>query len=283
MNKSVSTLSSEPLIIITPKQDSFRTFITKNLAHTQVLKLLSMKDIKLRFQETKAGNVWFLVQPLVTLIIFTVFLGYVARVPTGDLPYVLFFLSGLIPVTFFNTVMQRMASSIYENSYIVSKVYFPRTIIPLSVIAGVAIDFMVMSILLVLLTFYNGYTPALSTLWLIPLATICLTLIAAGVGLCMSIVTLKYKDMRVMLPMITQVVMFASPVIYPIQLVPEKFHDLYISNPLAPIIDIWRQCFFQSGELSAHAFISPLIAAIVLPCLGIYYFYKNEKHIMQYL
>jgi len=242
-----------------------------------------MKDIKLRFQETKAGNVWFLVQPLVTLLIFTVFLGYVARVSTGNLPYVLFFLSGLIPVTFFNTVMQRMASSIYENSYIVSKVYFPRTIIPLSVIGGVAIDFIVMNVLLVLLTFYYGYTPLISTLWLIPLATLCLTFIAAGVGLCMSILTLKYKDIRVVLPMITQVVVFASPVVYPIHLVPERFHSLYVMNPLTPIIDIWRECFFQAGDLSISAFASPLIAAVALPCWGIYYFYKNEKRIMQYL
>jgi len=274
---------SKPYIVITATRDGFGAFLQKILAYKALLYVLVLKDLKIRFQETRAGNIWFLMQPLINLLMFTIFLGYVARVNTQNIPYALFFLSGLVPVTFFNAVLLRMANSLLENSYIINKIYFPRTIIPLSTIGAICIDYLIMNALLLLLTLWYGYVPSPDSLIMIPMITLLLLLMAVGLGLAMSVLTVRYKDLRIILPFIAQMLVFVCPVIYPMALIPENYKPFYALNPLAVIVDQWRLHFFQFSELASDYLLSPIIAAFATCVFGLYYFYRHEKKIANYL
>lgn len=272
-----------PLIVITSEKGSFYSFLSKIIEHKSLFYVLMMRDFKVRFQETKAGNLWFILQPLINLVMFTVFLGYIARVDTKDIPYAAFFLSGLVPVTFFNSVLTRMGGSLLENSHMIKKIYFPRALIPLSTVGAIFSDYLIMLVLLCALCLWFGYAPHVESLWIIPFTTILLIFIAVGLGLSAAVVTVYYKDFRIILPFIAQMMVYVCPIIYPIQLVPERFRLIYSMNPLAVIIDKWRSCFFHLSETPDIYLLSPILAAIFSVTLGLHYFYRHEQKIANYL
>jgi lipopolysaccharide transport system permease protein len=277
------TSTQIPNIIITAERGSFYNFLCKIIEHKSLFYVLTFRDFKLRFQETKAGNFWFILQPLINLLMFTIFLGYVARVDTRNIPYAAFFLSGLVPVTFFNSVLTRMGGSILENAHMIKKIYFPRVIIPLSTVGAIFSDYLIMIILLCILSLWYGYIPSFSSLWVVPFTSLLLVMFAIGLGLSASVVTIYYKDFRIILPFIAQMLVYICPIIYPITLVPEKYRFLYSLNPLSVIIDKWRSCFFDLSEVPNIFLLSPIIAALLSITLGLHYFYRHEQKLANYL
>jgi lipopolysaccharide transport system permease protein len=242
--------------------------------YRELLYFLTLRDIKVRYKQTVMGLAWVIIQPLTTMLIFTLVFNHFVRLDAGPLPYPLFALSGLLLWLFFANAVTNSTNSLVSNSNLITKVYFPRLFIPAASVGAGLVDLAVAFLLLIALTFYYGVTPT-SNLLLLPLFILMMTLLALGVGLLSAALTVKYRDLRHALPFIIQLWMFASPVIYPTNIVPEKWKWLLTINPVAGIIEGFRASL--SGGLFdwTHISISAAIT-IVLLLSSVYIFRRFE-------
>ena len=215
--------------------------------YRELLYFLTLRDIKVRYKQTVMGVAWVIIQPLTTMLIFTLVFNRFVRLDAGALPYPLFALSGLLLWLFFANAVTNSTHSMVINANLITKVYFPRMFIPAASVAAGLVDLAVAFLLLVALCIYYGVALTLSLL-LVPLFIMLMALLALGVGLLSAAMTVKYRDLRHALPFIIQLWMFASPVIYPASVVPEKWKWLLLINPVAGIIEGFR------ASLTGHSF-----------------------------
>jgi len=215
--------------------------------YRELLYFLTLRDIKVRYKQTVMGVAWVIIQPLTTMLIFTLVFNRFVRLDAGALPYPLFALSGLLLWLFFANAVTNSTHSMVINANLITKVYFPRMFIPAASVAAGLVDLAVAFLLLVALCIYYGVTVTLNLL-LVPLFIMLMALLALGVGLLSAGMTVKYRDLRHALPFIIQLWMFASPVIYPASVVPEKWKWLLLINPVAGIIEGFR------ASLTGHSF-----------------------------
>lgn len=202
-----------------------------------------MRDIRVRYKQTALGAAWAIIQPLFTMLIFTLFFGRLAGMPSDGIPYPIFAYAGLLPWTFFSNAVTNSGNSLVGNSNLITKVYFPRMIIPMASVGSGLIDFAIAFGLLVVLMFYYGVAISLSILML-PVLVILTSLLAMGIGMWMSALNVKYRDIRHALPFLIQLGMFVSPIIYPTTIVPEKWRWLLAFNPMTGIIEGYRSAIF---------------------------------------
>jgi len=207
--------------------------------YRELLYFLTLRDIKVRYKQTLMGLAWVIIQPLMTMLIFTLVFNRFVRLDAGPLPYPLFALSGLLLWLFFSSAVSNSTNSLISNANLITKVYFPRMFIPAAAVGAGLVDLAVAFVLLIVLVFYYGLalTPRLL---LLPLFVFLMTLLALGVSLFSAAVTVKYRDLRHALPFIIQLWMFASPVIYPPAIVPQRWRWLVTINPIAGIIEGFR-------------------------------------------
>ena len=229
-----------PPVIVIEAQKGARTFAFDEIwAYRDLLYFLTWREISLRYKQTFLGVGWAIIQPVAAMVIFTVFLGKLARVPSDGIPYPVFTYLGLLPWLYFSGAVTRSAQSLVSNSQLLSKVYFPRVLIPLSATLSALADFLVAFVVLVVLMLAYHIVPAPTTVLLVPL--VLLTALAAlGAGMWLSAINVKYRDVTHALPFLMQVWMYATPVVYPASLVPEKYRLLLALNPLAGIIEAYR-------------------------------------------
>ena len=205
----------------------------------ELLYFLTLRDIQVRYKQTLLGVSWVILQPLLTTIVFTIFLGILIRVPSEGTPYVLFVYVGLLPWTFFSAAILSGSNSLVSNAQLINKVYFPRLLIPVSAVAARLFDFAIAFIVLIVLMAY--YQIALTwAILLLPVLVILLTLLALGVSLITSALNVKYRDVGVLIPVLLQLWMYASPVVYPASLIPTRWQSIYRLNPLAGLIGSFR-------------------------------------------
>jgi lipopolysaccharide transport system permease protein len=207
--------------------------------YRELLYFLTLRDIKVRYKQTMMGVAWVIIQPLLTVLIFTLVFNRFVRLDTGPLPYPLFALSGLLLWLFFANAVTNSTNSLLSNSNLITKVYFPRLFIPAASVGAGLVDLGVAFLLLIALCIYYGVGLTLNLLF-VPLLILQMALLALGVGLLSAAMTVKYRDLRHALPFIIQLWMFASPVIYPASVVPEKWKWLLLINPVAGIIEGFR-------------------------------------------
>ena len=207
--------------------------------YRELLYFLTLRDIKVRYKQTLMGLAWVIIQPLMTMLIFTLVFNRFVRLDAGPLPYPLFALSGLLLWLFFSSAVSNSTNSLISNANLITKVYFPRMFIPAAAVGAGLVDLAVAFVLLIVLVFYYGLSLTPSLL-LLPLFVFLMTLLALGVSLFSAAVTVKYRDLRHALPFIIQLWMFASPVIYPAAIVPERWRWLLTVNPIAGIIEGFR-------------------------------------------
>ena len=215
--------------------------------YRELLYFLTLRDIKVRYKQTVMGLAWVIIQPLTTMIIFTLVFNRFVRLDTGALPYPLFALSGLLLWLFFANAVTNSTNSMVSNTNLITKVYFPRMFIPAASVGAGLVDLAVAFLLLVALCIYYGVALTLNLL-LVPLFIMLMALLALGVGLLSAAMTVKYRDLRHALPFIIQLWMFASPVIYPASVVPVQWKWLLLINPVAGIIEGFR------ASLTGHSF-----------------------------
>lgn len=236
-------LPDKPLIRIRPS----RKWVALNLgdlwAYRELLFFLTWRDVKVRYKQTLLGAAWAVIQPLLTTIIFTLFFGRLAGIPSDGIPYLLFAYAGLLPWTFFSNALTNSGNSLVGSANLITKVYFPRMIIPGAAVAAGLVDLAIAFLILIALMIYYGAGAGWGVLML-PLLVALTALLALGVGLWMSALNVKYRDIRHALPFLVQVWMFASPIIYPSSMLPEKWRWLIALNPLTGIIEGYRAALF---------------------------------------
>jgi lipopolysaccharide transport system permease protein len=239
-------LPDKPVLIIEPSA-SWLAFGLRDLwFYRELFYFLIWRDVKVRYKQTVLGAAWVIIQPLVTMLIFTLFFGRLARIPSDNIPYPVFAYAGLLPWTFFANAVTNGANSIVSSSNLITKVYFPRMLIPAAAVAAGLLDFAIASLILVALMVYYGITPT-PNLIMFPVLVVLVTLLALAVGMWASALNVKYRDIRYAVPFIIQLWMFASPIIYPLSLVPPKWHWVFALNPMASIIEGFRSSLFGLG------------------------------------
>jgi lipopolysaccharide transport system permease protein len=242
--------------------------------YRELLYFLTLRDIKVRYKQTLMGVAWVIIQPLTTVLIFTLVFNRFVRLETGSLPYPLFALSGLLLWLFFANAVTNSTHSLVSNANLITKVYFPRMFIPAASVGAGLVDLSVAFLLLIALCFYYGVALTLQIL-LLPMFVLMMALLALGVGLLAAAVTVKYRDLRHALPFIIQLWMFASPVIYPTSIVPERWKWLVIINPVAGIMEGFRAAITGRPFDWMHISISLVITLAVLMS-AIYIFRRFE-------
>jgi lipopolysaccharide transport system permease protein len=233
------------------------------------------RDIKIRYKQTAIGAAWAVLQPLLTMLIFSLFFGRLAHIPSEGLPYPIFYYSALLPWMYFAAALQNATNTIVENQRVITKVYFPRLALPLASVLSGLVDFAVSFVMFVVLMIYYGIRPTPAILWF-PAFILLAILTALGVGLWLSALNALYRDVRYVLPFLVQFWLFASPVAYPASLVPQKWRWLYGLNPMAGVIEGVRWSLTGHTSPPGRLIFVSTAAVLVLLASGLAYFQKVE-------
>ncbi|HYI09610.1 MAG TPA: ABC transporter permease [Thermoanaerobaculia bacterium] len=245
-------------------------------AYRDLLRVFAWRDVKVRYRQTVLGAVWVMGQPLVSMIIFSLLFTRVAklRAETG-VPYPLFVLSGVLIWNFVAGAIQRSGNSLLGAAHLISKVYFPRLVVPLSNVATDLVDFAIAALLLLPMMLYYGIAPSASML-LAPLLVALAGIFALGAGLWIAALNVEYRDVRVVLPWVLQIAMYATPVVYPLSALPERYRWIAVVNPMTGIVEGLRAALF-GGVMPAEALLWSLVASVLLLVSGAYYFRRMER------
>lgn len=268
-------LPSEPLVVIQPsKRLSLLSF--KDLwAYRELLFFLTWRDVKVRYKQTALGAAWAILQPLFMMVIFTIFFGRLAGVASAGIPYPLFALAGLVPWTFFSNAITASGNSLVGSANLITKVYFPRLIVPAAAMLAGLVDFLLAFVLLVLLMFYYRVTLTAQILFL-PVLVLLTALFSLGVGTWMSALNVKYRDVRFALPFLIQLWLFVSSVIVPSSSLPQKWRWLLMLNPMSGIIEGYRSALFGL-PFDWPALGAASVLTIVVLLYSIYAFGRVER------
>ena len=211
--------------------------------HRDLFYFLVWRDVKVRYKQTALGVAWAVLQPLLTMVIFTVIFGRLAHVPSDGEPYPIFVYAGLLPWNFFNQAVTTSSNSLLGNAALITKVYFPRMVIPAAAVGAGLVDFAIAAVIMFMMALYYGVAFSAGVLMLLPL-TLLTTLFAAAAGMWMSALNVKYRDVRYALPFVLQIGMYVTPIIYPVTFIPARWRWLIALNPLSGIIQGFRSAIF---------------------------------------
>jgi lipopolysaccharide transport system permease protein len=245
-------------------------------AYRDLLRVFAWRDVKVRYRQTFLGAVWVMGQPLVSMLIFSLLFTRVAKlqVDTG-VPYPLFVLGGVLIWNFVSGAIQRSGNSLLGASHLISKVYFPRLVVPLSNVATDLVDFAIAALLLLPMMAYYGVAPTASMLFIPPLVALA-GVFALGAGLWIAALNVEYRDIRVVLPWVLQIAMYATPVVYPLSALPERYHWVAMLNPMTGIVEGFRAALY-GGALPAVPLLWSAVASVLLLVSGAYYFRRMER------
>ena len=265
-----------PVIYLKPSKGWLSIDLKELWRYRELIFFLTWRNIKVRYKQAVLGIAWAVLQPLLTMLIFTLIFGVLLETPSQGLPYQLFSLSALLPWQLFATALQRSSVSLVGNSNLITKIYFPRLAIPLSTVFAALVDFVIsFFVLLGVMVYYNTW-PGWNMLWL-PLMVLLALLTALSVGLWLSALNVQYRDIQHMVPFLVQVWMYASPIVYPIETIPEGiWRWLYGLNPMVGVIQGFRWALLGGDPPDITMAIS-VAMVLVLLISGIYYFRRMEK------
>lgn len=244
--------------------------------HRELVYFLAWREIKVRYKQTALGATWAIIQPLFTMAIFSLFFGRLAKIPSDGVPYPLFAFVGLVPWMFFANSLNQVANSLVNSAHLVGKIYFPRLSIPVSTVLAAMVDFGVAFSMVVVLMFYYGFAPTGRTLWL-PLLFVLALGTSLGMGLWLSALNVRYRDVRYVVPFLTQLWMFATPIVYPVSLVPERWQFLYALNPMVGVVEGFRWSLLGTRQDPFPAVTISAVLSAVLLVTGAFYFRRMEQ------
>ena len=245
--------------------------------YRELFYIFAWRDIKVRYKQTYLGVAWALFQPLVSMFIFTIFFGKLAKIPSGDLPYSLFVLCGLVFWGFFSGALTHASNSLVDNENIIKKIYFPRMILPFSAIITSLIDFGVSLAMFLIYAAILGRLPNLMFIPILFIGLLVASLGASGLGLLLSAFNVKYRDVRYILPFFVQIMLFLTPVIYPTTIVRESNKYIMALNPMTGIIEAIRATFSLNMQIDWLLLGLSSLSAILIFFVGIIYFRKTES------
>lgn len=273
----------EPTTIIRPRRKGFGVEDLQELwNYRELVYFFVWRDLKVRYKQTIIGIVWAIFQPVMTMIVFSVFFGTLAKMPSEGVPYPIFVYSGLLFWNFFVASLTDVSNCLISNQSIVTKVYFPRLILPISSAFTNFVDFLIASGVLIVLMIYYGFVPHLDGLFMLPLLLLITFASSTGLGLFLASVNVKYRDIRYILPFFIQLLIFVSPVIYPAGIL-GKFTILFGLNPIAGVISTARSVLFGITPVSWLSLGFSILVSSVLLLIGLYSFRKSEAYFADYV
>jgi lipopolysaccharide transport system permease protein len=272
---SFSALPDVPLVTIEPGKSWGTRELHDLWAFRDLLYFLTWRDVKVRYKQTALGVAWAIIQPLFTMIIFSLFFGRLAGVSSDNIPYPVFSYAGLLPWTFFSNAISNSGNSLVGSANLITKVYFPRMIIPSAAIAAGLVDFAISFVILIPLMLWYKIGVSASLL-MFPVLVLLTSVLALAVGMWLSALNVKYRDVRFALPFLVQLWLFVSPVIYPVSFVPPRFRWLLTLNPLTGIIEGYRSSLFGL-PFNWLALIASAVITCALLLYSSYAFNRMEK------
>ncbi len=276
--EATPTLTEVPGVRITPPHGWFELNLAELWQNRELLYFFVWRDIKIRYKQTAIGAGWAVLQPLMTMLVFTLFFGKLAHIPSDGLPYPIFYYSALLPWMYFAAAVQNATNTIVENQRVITKVYFPRLALPIAATLSGLVDFGVSFILFAGLMLYYRM-PFTWNLLLLPVFALFAVLTALGVGLWLSALNAIYRDVRYVVPFLVQFWLFASPVAYPSSLVPAKWRWAYGLNPMAGVIEGFRWATSGHGPAPGRLLLVSVAVVLVVLFAGLIYFQKMETTI----
>jgi lipopolysaccharide transport system permease protein len=251
--------------------------LTELWEYREVLYFLVWRDIKVRYRQTLIGAAWAIIQPVMTMVVFTIFFGRLARMPSDGLPYPLFAFAALVPWTFFANGLTQGANSLVASGSLITKVYFPRLLVPTARVLGGLLDLALsFLVLLGMVWWYGALHRPLALLWLPGLVLLAITT-AVGVSLWLSALNVRYRDIQHVLPFLAQLWLFATPIAYPSSLLAERWRTLYALNPMVGVVEGFRWALLGSGSAPGPVLGASALAALVLLVTGAFFFRRAER------
>ena len=268
-------LASPTTVRIEPPAAWFELRLDEVWQYRELLYFFIWRDVKIRYKQTAIGVLWVILQPLLTMLVFTLFFGRLAKLPSQGLPYPVFYFAALVPWNYFAYALQMTTNVVVDNQRLITKVYFPRLILPISSALSGLVDFAIGFVVLTIFTLAYHIKPTIAALWL-PVLLLLTVFTALGVGLWLSALNALYRDVKYVIPFLVQFWMFASPVAYPSSLVPERWRWLYGLNPMAGVIDGFRWAITGRGNPPGILLLVSAIMVAVVVLGGLFFFQRME-------
>ena len=275
-------------LIITPNRGYFEFHFNEIWNFRDLLLIFIRRDIITQYKQTILGPLWIVIPPILTTLVFTIFFGNIAGIPTDGIPSVLFYMAGIINWNFFSTALTSTSNTLAGNVGIFGKAYFPRIIVPLSTIASSFLRYFIQfGIFLFILTYFSFFKSAnfaiqYQLLWVLPMLIFIMAIMGLGFGLLFSASTAKYKDLRFLIGFGVRLMMYASTVIFPLSIIPEKYKWIILGNPMSAIIESFRYVFFGMGVLDFKYLGYSFLIALSIFFLGYIIFNKVEQKFIDY-
>ncbi len=266
---------NEPITVIRPKKLFSFADLKELWEYRELLYFFSWKELKVRYKQTAVGVAWAVFQPFITMVVFSMFFGQLLKVPSDGIPYPIFVYTGLLFWQFFSSALSNTSNILIQNQAIITKVYFPRLILPLSTVATKLVDFLIGAVILVGMMIYYGYMPNLIGLLIIPLLLLITFFASVGLGIFLASINVKYRDVQYVLPFFIQLLLFVTPVIYPASII-GKYSKILALNPMMGVIQSARAAILGTTALNWTLIGLSLLATVILMVIGIYTFKKAE-------
>ena len=266
----------EPALRIQPSRGWTSLGLRELWAYRELLYFLTWRDIKVRYKQTALGAAWAVIQPFFTMVVFSLFFGRLARIPSDGVPYPIFSYAALVPWTFFANGLGQSTNSLVGSANLIKKVYFPRLAIPLATVLSEAVDFAIAFAVLVGMMLYFGITPTGTVVWLPLLALLAVTT-SLGAGLWLSALNVQFRDVRYVVPFLTQFWMFATPIAYPSSLLDERWRTVYALNPMVGVVEGFRWALLGTRTAPGPVIAVSSVMALALLLAGALYFRRMEK------
>lgn len=275
-NQNGQLTTNVPVLHIRPSKGWVALQLRELWEYRELLYFLTWRDIKVRYKQTLLGGAWAIIQPFFTMVVFSIFFGKLAKVPSDGIPYPIFSYTGLVPWTFFSYGLSQASNSLVGSGNLIKKVYFPRLVVPISSVLSGAVDFLLAFAVLLGMIFFYGITPTSNIVWLPALFLLAGTA-ALGAGLWLSAMNVQFRDVRYAVPFLTQFWLFATPIAYPSSLLAEPWRTVYGLNPMVGVVEGFRWALLGTDTVPGPVILASTVATTVLLISGAFYFRRMEK------
>jgi lipopolysaccharide transport system permease protein len=265
-----------PVVVIRPTAGWRGLDLRELWAYRELIYFLTWRDIKVRYKQTAIGVAWAVLQPLALMLVFTLFFGRLAKVPSDGIPYPLFAYAGLLPWQLFSRTIAESTNSLITDQRLITRVYFPRIIVPIATTLAAIVDFLISMVLLIGLMVAYHVTPGANVLWL-PFFALLMVVTALGVGFWLSALNVEFRDVAYAVPFLNQFWLFLTPVVYPSSVVPEAWRALYGLNPMAGVVEGFRWALLGAGQGASPLLVTSTVVAFALFFTGVIWFRRRER------
>lgn len=274
---TASPLADQPLYTLQPSKGRISLQLKELWAYRELLFFLTWRDIKVRYKQTVLGAAWAIIQPFMTMVVFTLFFGNLAGIPSDDIPYPIFSYAALVPWTFFAVGLANSANSLVGSSNLIKKIYFPRLVIPIATLLSGVVDFLLAFVVLLLMMVYFGTVPT-SNIVFLPFFLLLAFVTSLGVGLWLSAMNVQFRDIRYIIPFLTQLWLFITPIAYPSSLIEnDLLRSLYGLNPMTGVVEGFRWALLGTETVPGPIIVVSSTIAVLLCVSGLFYFRNMEK------